>query len=73
MLEPDSRSEFLPMLAGSSHDAAMIPKLRAYAAAHIPANARQPVAKVEALIAYRVVIRRQRLHDVDTWLKSHPQ
>ena len=68
MLEPDSRAQFVPSLAGNSHDIAMIPKLQGYTDAHIPANARQAAVKAEARIAYHSMIRTQRLPEVDRWL-----
>lgn len=70
-LEPDSRLQFLPLLAGGSVDAAMVPKLHAYAAAHIPADARSVATKSEAQIAFAAVIRRTRLAEVDRWLQAH--
>jgi hypothetical protein len=70
-LEPDSRTEYVPRLARSSHDPAMIAKLDAYADAHIPASARQNVVKADSAIAYGVKIRKDRLPDVDRWLAAH--
>ena len=68
MLEPDSRSQFVPSLAGHSYDLAMISKLHVYADAHIPASARQSAVKAEARIAYHAMIRNRRLPEVDRWL-----
>lgn len=47
-LEADSRSQFLPRIAGGSNDKAMIGKLEAFAAAHIPATARGEATKAKA-------------------------
>ena len=70
MLEPETRNQFIPDLASHSHEQAMIPKVRAYAKAHIPATARQSAVKAEAQIAYKVKIRQVRLGAVDRWLKA---
>jgi aminopeptidase N len=70
MLEPDSRSQFVPRLASASYDPAIIPKLDAYATAHIAADARQEVVKAESGITYSAKIRQERLPDVDRWLAS---
>jgi aminopeptidase N len=71
MLEPDSRNEFAPRLAGSSTDPAMIAKLEAFAGAHIPVTARQATVKVEAAVAYAAMVRSKRLPEIDRWLKTH--
>jgi len=67
-IEPDSRTIFVPQLASSSSDSALIPRLRAYAAAHIPATARGAVTQAEAQIAFRASVRAQRLPVVSRWL-----
>ena len=69
-LEPDSRNEFAPELAANSHDPAIIPKLQAYAAAHIPATARRPTVKAEAAIGYAAMVRAKRLPEIDAWLRQ---
>jgi aminopeptidase N len=71
MLEPDSRNEFVPELASGSYEASTIPKLRAFAAKNIPANAMSAERKAEGSIAEFAKIRSQRLPDVDHWLKTH--
>ena len=68
LIEPASRPSFVPSLAGSSRDLATITKLRAYAARHIPENARGDAAKAEAAIAYNAKVRTERLPEVDRWL-----
>ena len=70
-LEPDSRNEFEADLAGNSYDPAMIGKLKAYAAAHIPATAQQTAVKAEGKIAYYVGIREKRFPEVDKWIAAH--
>lgn len=71
-LEPDSRAQYVPSLARASHDLATIAKLKAFAAAHIPADAQGDVVKAEAVIAYTAKIRSDRLPALDAWIQSHP-
>jgi len=71
ILEPDSRSQFAPRLAGTSHDPATIVSLRAYADAHIPTDARGGEEKAEAAIAFNATVRRNRLPELDRWLAQH--
>ena len=71
VIEPASRSRFAPRLASSARDTGIIPKLEAYAATNIPANARGDVVKAETSIKEHAVIRSQRLPEVDAWLKTH--
>jgi aminopeptidase N len=70
LLEPDTRPSFAPGIASRSRDAAIIPKLDAYAAAHIPAEDRGDVVKAEARIGKTVKIRSARLPEIDAWLAS---
>jgi puromycin-sensitive aminopeptidase len=71
LLEPDSRNEFAPYLLVRSGEAAMIPKLQAYAQAHIPQTARKAVIVAEGTISYNATIRSRRLPELDSWLKTH--
>jgi aminopeptidase N len=68
MLEPDSRDQFVPQLASNSKNPEMIPKLRAFAEAHIPPNARKEAVMAEGAIAYFASVRANRLGDIDRWL-----
>ena len=71
MLEPDSRSEYLPSLAASCYDPAAIDKLNTYAAAHIALSAMRTVTVANAKIAYSAALRSKRLPEIDQWLKRH--
>jgi aminopeptidase N len=71
IIEPDSRVEFAPALASTSHDPAIIMELRAYADAHIPPDARGDEVKAEAAIAFNASVRRNRLPELDRWLAAH--
>ena len=69
-LEPTTRARFAPRLAYGSRDGAILPKLEAYAAAHIPAEDRGDVVRAEAAVHKNVMIRTQRLPEVDQWLAA---
>jgi len=71
LLEPASRSRFAPRLASNARDTGIIAKLEAYAARSIPESARGDVVKAEGNINEHAAIRKQRLPQVDAWLKSH--
>jgi aminopeptidase N len=73
ILEPDSRSQFVPRLASPSHDTAILAPLRTYANAHIPADAQGDVVKAEATVTFNAKVRTQRLPDIDRWLAAHPR
>ncbi|HTW37632.1 MAG TPA: M1 family metallopeptidase [Steroidobacteraceae bacterium] len=66
-IEPDSRTLFVPQLVSHSSDSALIPRLRAYADAHIPPSARGSAIAAEAEIAFRARIRAQRLPPVSDY------
>jgi len=67
-LEPDSRSEYVPDLANNSHDLATLPRLRAFAAAHIPPDAQGDVKKAVATVTFYAKVRAERLPELDRWL-----
>jgi aminopeptidase N len=67
-LEPDSRAEYVPSLADNSHDLATLPKLHAFATAHIPADAQGDVRKADASIRFYAKIRAEHLPELDRWL-----
>ncbi|MGE5625131.1 MAG: M1 family metallopeptidase [Bacillota bacterium] len=69
-LEPTTRPRYVPRLAYASRDGAVLPKLEAYASAHIPAEDRGDVVKAEAVVRKNMMIRTQRLPDVDKWLSE---
>jgi aminopeptidase N len=71
MVEPTSRTSFFARLASGSHDAAILPKLKAFAAT-VPASARGEVTKTVSTVLYQQVIVAKRLPDVDRWLAAHP-
>ncbi len=69
-LEPDSRAEYVPSLADNSRDLATLPKLHAFADAHIPAGAQGNVRKADATIRFYAKIRTEHLPELDHWLAA---
>jgi hypothetical protein len=72
-VDGSSRSRYVPRLAYASADPAMIAKLNAYAANHLPADARGDAANSVASIAYRIKMRKERLPAIDAWLAQPRQ
>jgi aminopeptidase N len=70
-LEPDSRNQYMPGLVMSAHDLAVIEKLKAWAAEHIPASAQGSVVKAESAVRYTVKLRSERVPDIDRWIAAH--
>ena len=72
-LEPTTIAGAAPRLLANATDPALIPRLDAFAAAHIPAGARQDVLKTDATIRYLARIRTERLPQIDAWLAARPR
>ena len=70
LIEPDSRGQFVPHLASSGRDEALLATLAHFATVHIPANARQDLRKSEAEIRERARTRQTRLPEVGRWLAT---
>ena len=51
-------------------DAAMLPRLDAFVAAHVPAATRARIVKNAALIRFRATLRAQRLPEADRWIAA---
>jgi aminopeptidase N len=68
-IEPASRPEYIPRLLGNAHDPALIAKLDAFAAQHIPSSARRNVRKAASNIRYSADIRAKRLPEVVKWIE----
>jgi aminopeptidase N len=68
MLEVTSALQYVPRLTGNSADPATIDKLNAFAAAHVPENARQDYVLAAARVRYVAKVRATRLPEVDRWL-----
>ena len=70
-VDASTQARYFPALANGSLDAAMPGKLRAFAQAHVPENARQAVETSIANIEYRRSIVTQRLPQITRWLQQH--
>jgi aminopeptidase N len=68
LVDADARTIFLPRLARSSHDPAIIGKLEALAQAHVPANSRMTLNATIARVKNTIRIRTERMPAVDAWL-----
>jgi hypothetical protein len=62
----------VPQLASSSSDPQMVTRLRAFAAAHIPASANRTLEVAVASILYNVQFATH-LPDIDRWVAAAPQ
>jgi aminopeptidase N len=73
LVDASSRSRYYPRLAAASTDAAMIPKLEAYAKEHLPPSSRSSVDRVIAGIRDEVRVRENQLPQVTRWLDQRPK
>ncbi|MBV8681481.1 MAG: M1 family metallopeptidase [Caulobacteraceae bacterium] len=71
MFEPTTIAGAVPRLLSNATDLALIPRLDAFAETHIPADARQDVAKTDATIRYRAGVRTKRIPEIDAWLAAN--
>jgi len=71
MLEVTSALQYLPRLTGNSTQLSSVDKLNAFAAAHVPENARQEYVLATARVRYTVKVLTTRLPEVDRWLAAH--
>lgn len=63
-----SRTKFIPALGKASADPAMIDKVRAYAAANLPAGSRGEAEKTAASVADRIKTRKAVLPQITAWV-----
>jgi aminopeptidase N len=70
LIEPTSQPRFVPDLLKTASDPQVLDSLNAFAEHHIPPDARQSLLKTEAAVRYRASIRKDRLPEVDQWVKS---
>lgn len=71
MLEVSSAQRFVPSLTTNSADLGTTVKLDAFAAAHVPVNARQDYVLANARVRYLASVRAERLPEVGRWLARH--
>jgi aminopeptidase N len=71
LLETSSRNQFYIRLAMPSHDPETLKAVDAFAATHIPENARGIVVKAKAMIAQVIKLRSEAAPKVDAWLMKN--
>ena len=69
-VEASSRWAFIPDLAQTSGDAAMVEQVRAYADRSIPKDARQEAQRVIADINFRAEVKARQLPALEAWLQQ---
>ena len=69
-VESSSRWAFIPDLAQTSGDAAMVEQVRAYADRSIPKDARQEAQRVIADINFRAEVKARQLPALEAWLQQ---
>jgi aminopeptidase N len=70
LIEPTSQARFVPSLLDTASDPELIGALNAFAERHIAPDARQDLRKTEAAVRYHAAIRKDRLPEVDQWVKN---
>jgi len=70
MLEVTSALQYVPRLTVNSTELATVDKLNAFAAAHVPENARQDYVLATARVRYLAKVVAMRLPEVDRWLAA---
>ncbi|MDQ6648294.1 MAG: M1 family peptidase, partial [Pseudomonadota bacterium] len=71
LVDSTSSSRYYPALGASSNEASMIGKINGYAEANIAKSSRRVANMVVGNIKYRMMIRKDRLPVIDTWLAKH--
>ncbi len=71
LVDGSSLSRYFPTLGSNSFNPAMIDKINAYANQYLPAGSRRDAETAVASIKYRIMVRGDRLPDVDAWLAKN--
>lgn len=71
LIDSTSRSEYYPRLANASLDPATVGKMQAYEQAYIAPTSRRGADTAIANIRYRIGVRKDRLPEIDAWLKKN--
>jgi aminopeptidase N len=69
-LDALQRHNFVPSLAASSTDPALLPALRKFIDEHVPAANRKQVERYYADLDFRLSVRARRLPEIDEWLRT---
>jgi aminopeptidase N len=70
LIDSTSRAEYYPRLVARSLDPATIEKMRAFAQAYIAPTSRRGADTAIANIQYRIGVRKDRVPEIDAWLKK---
>jgi aminopeptidase N len=70
-LDPLAAMQFVARLAGGGHDAALQRDLRAYIDREVPSEVRSISESQYLRLAERLMIRAERLPELDAWLRTH--
>jgi aminopeptidase N len=68
LIEPTTQARYIPRLASSASELAILDRLTAFAAAHISPGHDLDLRKAVAQIRYAAAIRTERLPEIDLWL-----
>ncbi|MGN2243323.1 M1 family metallopeptidase [Frateuria sp. GZRR33] len=71
LVDSTSSSRYYPVLGASSTKPEMIQKIQDYAQKYIAPTSRRVAEQVVANIKYRMMIRQDRLPEIDAWLDKH--
>jgi hypothetical protein len=71
LVDSTSSSHYYPVLGASSTKPEMIQKIQDYAQKYIAPTSRRVAEQVVANIKYRMMIRKDRLSEIDAWLDKH--
>ncbi len=71
LVEASSRWAFIPELAQTSEDTAMIEQVRAYAERSVPKDARQAAERVIADISFHAEVKERQLPTLEAWVGQH--
>ena len=71
LVEASSRWAFIPELAWTSEDSAMIEQVRAYAERSVPEDARQAAARVIANVSFHSEVKVRQLPALEAWVGQH--
>lgn len=71
LVDGSSHSRYYPALGSSSFNPAMVDKINAYANQYLEPGSRRDAETAVANVKYRIMVRNDRLPDVDAWLSKN--
>jgi aminopeptidase N len=72
LVDLSASSRYVAQLANGSGDPRLVPKLQAYAAAHLKPQDRRPVDRAIGRIQWKASNKARIQRELVDWLKSHP-